>query len=178
MISYSSLLTDEGNYIQVQTTEDFMILHYTIDCIVQQWSLQGPTHHPFYVKWQKWLMQGLSEDNMGALLMANAQQPTRRTRHMGIKYFALQDWVASDLIILKDISTSDNAADAFTKVLSKQLFHRHYDTFMGRRVPDYWQSIIGHLVPTPDHTLDHDTPCVLHSTTEHGEGIVGTIDST
>jgi hypothetical protein len=80
---------------------------------------------------------------------------------MDIKHFALQDWVASDLIILKDISTSDNAADAFTKVLSKQLFHRHYDTFMGRRVPDYWRSIIGHLVPT----LDHDTPCVLRSAT-------------
>jgi hypothetical protein len=63
VISYSSLLTDEGNYIQVRSTEDFMILHYTIDRIVQQWSLQGPTHHPFYVKWQKWMMQGLSKDN-------------------------------------------------------------------------------------------------------------------
>jgi len=31
----------------------------------------------------------LFEDNTGALMMANAQQPTRRTRHMDIKYFAL-----------------------------------------------------------------------------------------
>jgi len=77
------------------------------------------------------------EDNRGALLLANAQQPTRHTRHMDIKYFALQDWVESDLILLKDISTSDRAADAFTKVLSTQSFHRHYDTYMGRRVPDY-----------------------------------------
>lgn len=29
------------------------------------------------------------EDNTGALLMANAGQPTRRTRHMDIKYFSL-----------------------------------------------------------------------------------------
>ena len=31
----------------------------------------------------------LFEDNRSALLMANTQQPMRRTRHMDIKYFAL-----------------------------------------------------------------------------------------
>jgi hypothetical protein len=41
----------------------------------------------------------LYEDNTGALLMANAQQPTRRTRHMGIKKFALLDWVEQDMIL-------------------------------------------------------------------------------
>ena len=40
-------------------------------------------------------------DNNGALLMANAQQPTRRTRHMDIKHFALTDWVERDLLIMK-----------------------------------------------------------------------------
>jgi hypothetical protein len=35
----------------------------------------------------------LYEDNKGALLMANAQQPTKRTRHMDIKHFSLLDWV-------------------------------------------------------------------------------------
>ena len=93
---------------------------------------------------------------------------------MDIKYFALQDWVESDLIIFKDISTSDNAADAFTKVLSTQLFYRHYDTYMGRRVPDYWRSTIRHLVPTPEHDLDHRSQCVLSYIIEHGEGMVGT----
>jgi hypothetical protein len=78
---------------------------------------------------------------------------------MDIKYFALQDWVESDLIIFKDISTSDNAADAFTKVLSTQLFHHHYDTYMGRTVSDYWQSTIRHLVPTPECDLDNKSPC-------------------
>jgi hypothetical protein len=38
----------------------------------------------------------LYEDNNGALLMANAQQPTRRTRHMEIKKSALLDWVERD----------------------------------------------------------------------------------
>jgi hypothetical protein len=79
----------------------------------------------------------LYEDNNGALLMANAQQPTRRTRHMDIKKFALLDWVEQDLIILKSISTAENAVDGLTKPLAKQLFFRHADTIMGKRVPDY-----------------------------------------
>ena len=35
----------------------------------------------------------LFEDNNGALMMANAQQPTRRTRYMDIKHLSLLDWV-------------------------------------------------------------------------------------
>ena len=79
----------------------------------------------------------LYEDNSGALLMANAQQPTRRTRHMDIKKFALLEWVEQDLMILHDIKTAENAADGLTKPLMKQLFYRHADTMMGRRVPGY-----------------------------------------
>jgi hypothetical protein len=77
----------------------------------------------------------LYEDNAGALLMANAQQPTRRTRHMDIKKFALLDWVQEDLLLLQTIKTSDNAADNMMKILGPQLFHRHTDTIMGRRLP-------------------------------------------
>ncbi len=82
----------------------------------------------------------LYEDNNGALLMANAQQPTRCTRHMDIKKFALLEWVQQDLMILKSISTNDNAADNFTKSLGKQLFYRHVDTIMGRRAPQCYLS--------------------------------------
>lgn len=79
----------------------------------------------------------LFEDNNGALLMANAQQPTRRTRHMDIKHFALLDWVEQDLLVLEHIKTSDNIADAMTKTLNKSLFYRHYNTYMGLRIPAY-----------------------------------------
>ena len=47
--------------------------------------------------------------------MANAQQPTRHTRHMDIKYFALTDWVERDLLIMKRINTTDNYSDSMTK---------------------------------------------------------------
>jgi hypothetical protein len=56
---------------------------------------------------------------------------------MDIKHFAILEWVERDLLILKTISTSDNAADGFTKSLTKQLFYCHFDTYMGRRVLSY-----------------------------------------
>ncbi len=62
------------------------------------------------------------EDNTSALLMAKAQQPTWRTHHLEINHFSLLDLIEWDLLVLKSISTTDNAANAFTKPLSKQLF--------------------------------------------------------
>ena len=69
--------------------------------------------------------------------MANQQQPTKRTRHMDIKYFVLQDWVESDLMRLHSIKTSDNFADAMTKPQARTLFHRHMNYIMGKIVPQY-----------------------------------------
>ena len=79
----------------------------------------------------------LFEDNQGALLMANAQRPTKRTRHMDIKAFGLQDWVQRDLLCLKRIATADNYSDAMTKNVGRTLFYRHMNFVMGRVVPVY-----------------------------------------
>ena len=65
-------------------------------------------------------------DNNGALLMGNAQQPTRRTRHMDLRKFSLLEWIKRDLILMQRISTSDNCADVLTKQTGRQLFYRHY----------------------------------------------------
>ena len=79
----------------------------------------------------------LYEDNQGALLMANAQKPTKRTRHMDIKAFGIQDWVQRDLLSLQRINTADNYADAMTKALGRTLFYRHVNYIMGKIVPTY-----------------------------------------
>jgi len=48
------------------------------------------------------------------------------------------------LLILKTIKTAENAADGLTKPLAKQLFTRHLDTILGKRIPDYvLRSIVG-----------------------------------
>jgi len=77
----------------------------------------------------------LFEDNQGALLMANAQQPTRRTRHLETATFALQDWVARDLLQLVYRASDKNSSDGLTKPLSRILFYKHFDVLMGRMIP-------------------------------------------
>jgi hypothetical protein len=77
------------------------------------------------------------EDNDGCTLMANAQKPPPRTRHINIKFFALCDWIKRDLIILERINTSINIANHLTKTLSRILFHRHADYLLGHIPPTY-----------------------------------------
>jgi hypothetical protein len=96
----------------------------------------------------------LYEDNTGALHMANAQQPTRRTRHMDTKYFALQDWVEHDQIEVTQIGTANNISDAFTKALGRIKFYEQTDVIMGRRIPPYVPNWIRQDHPLPTKKLD------------------------
>ena len=91
----------------------------------------------------------LYEDNRGALYMANAEQPTKRTRHMDIKTFALQDWIQNGHLVMTQIPTANNTADHFTKALGRIKFYQQTDILMGRRQPDYTHQVtqpaISHL---------------------------------
>ena len=73
----------------------------------------------------------------GATAMANAGKPTPRSRHIDIKYYAIQEWVERDLVLLTRIETSLNMGDHFTKPLPKILFYRHRDFYMGHVSPPY-----------------------------------------
>jgi hypothetical protein len=79
----------------------------------------------------------LYEDNDGATAMANAGKPTPRSRHIDIKFYAIQEWVERDLVMLKRIDTSINPADHLTKPLARILFYRHLDFYMGHVPPTY-----------------------------------------
>ena len=75
------------------------------------------------------------EDNQGCLHMTQSQKPTKRTRHIDMRYFAVLDWVEQDLLSVKKISTHDNSADVLTKSLGRTLFYRHVDTLLEKRRP-------------------------------------------
>jgi hypothetical protein len=94
------------------------------------------------------------EDNRGALMMVEAQQPTKNSRHIDIKYYAILNWVEQDLVTLHDISTHDNASDSMTKPLAKQLFFRHFDSYMGRRAPQYFRTKFPHLFENESKSQD------------------------
>ena len=77
------------------------------------------------------------EDNRGCLQMTQALKPTKRTRHVDSRYFAILNWVQTDQIMVKKIDTSDNASDVLTKATGRILFYRHNDTILGKRTPLY-----------------------------------------
>jgi hypothetical protein len=77
------------------------------------------------------------EDNNGARLMTNAQQPTRRTRHVELKQFAVLRWVEDEQIIFGDIGTAHNISDSLTKQTGRIKFYQHHDILMGPIRPAY-----------------------------------------
>ena len=77
------------------------------------------------------------EDNRGCLEMTKALKPTKRTRHVETRCFAVLDWVQTDMIDVQKIDTSDNSSDVLTKPTGRTIFYRHHDTIMGRRIPAY-----------------------------------------
>jgi hypothetical protein len=104
----------------------------------------------------------LYEDNDGATAMANAGKPTPRSRHIDIKFYALQEWVERDLLVLQRIDTSINMSDHFTKPLGRILFYRHRDFYMGHVPPTYSPkyndfarkyTVIRDKVPLPNETF-------------------------
>ena len=69
--------------------------------------------------------------------MAQAGKPTKKTRHIDIKHFSIQQWTELDLILLKHIKTSINSSDSMTKAVARTLFYWHMDYIMGRVPPQY-----------------------------------------
>jgi hypothetical protein len=51
------------------------------------------------------------EDNLFAIQIINARQPTDRSRHIDIQYFAIQDWKDNGDILLAHIPGVINPAD-------------------------------------------------------------------
>jgi hypothetical protein len=76
-------------------------------------------------------------DNTGAVFMVDAQAPTRRTRHVDIRYFALLQWSETGQVKAKSIPTASNISDSMTKPTGRIKFHQHADLFMGRTPPTY-----------------------------------------
>eukprot|EP00957_Ditylum_brightwellii_P207227 15352063-Ditylum_brightwellii.AAC.1 len=77
------------------------------------------------------------KDNTAAILVANANKPNSRTRHIDISYFALQEWVQCGEVKLAHIQGVVNPADALTKALGWTLCRRHATQMMGRVVTVY-----------------------------------------
>jgi hypothetical protein len=76
-------------------------------------------------------------DNQGARQLTNAQQPSRRTRHIDMRDFCILQWTEEELIIFTDIPTAYNVSDSISKPTGRTKFYEHMDIMMGRRKPTY-----------------------------------------
>ena len=62
-------------------------------------------------------------DNQGAVRLANAHQPTRRTRHVEMKHFVILQWTDDKFIDFVDTSTDENYSDSLSKPTGRTKFY-------------------------------------------------------
>ena len=118
----------------------------------------------------KWILEELGiimtaptpihADNQAAIRMANAQQPTRRTRHVEMKHFVILQWTDDKFINFIDTKTDENYSDSLSKPTARTKFYEHTDIFMGRRRPAYTtadSSLINHSQKGIVHYLSLST---------------------
>lgn len=79
----------------------------------------------------------ISVDNRGARQFTNAQQPTRRTRHIEMKELVIQQWTDEEQITFDEVSTQFNPSDSLSKALGRVKFYEQNDILMGRRRPQF-----------------------------------------
>ncbi len=58
------------------------------------------------------------EDNNGVISISKHQMVSQRTKHVEIRYFIVQELVATQIIVVLRVDTTKNLADVFTKALS------------------------------------------------------------
>eukprot|EP00957_Ditylum_brightwellii_P064877 4921916-Ditylum_brightwellii.AAC.2 len=71
------------------------------------------------------------KDNTAISMIANANKPNRRTSHIKISYFALQEWLQVGKLNLAHIRGVANTADALTEALGWTLHHCNVMQMMG-----------------------------------------------
>ena len=76
-------------------------------------------------------------DNRAARQFTNAQQPTRRTRHIDMKDFVIMQWTEEERIIYKDVKSQHNPSDTISKQTGRTKFYEHRDILMGHHRPKY-----------------------------------------
>lgn len=79
----------------------------------------------------------IAVDNRGARQLTNAQQPTKRTRHIDMRDFCILQWTEEEQILYSDIPSAYNVSDSLSKPTGRIKFYEQMDILMGRRCPSY-----------------------------------------
>ena len=96
----------------------------------------------------------IKADNAGAVKIASAQQPTRRVRHVEMKYFAILQWTEDKYLKYQQTNTTGNYSDSLSKINGSTKHHKHFDIAMGRRPPVYTMKINEAYLKNPGNLTD------------------------
>ena len=69
-------------------------------------------------------------DNVGAIYLANNQTVNGRTRHVNIRYHFVRQLIEDGTVKVEFVRSKENKADAWTKNLDANLFHKHVDSYV------------------------------------------------
>ena len=69
-------------------------------------------------------------DNVGAIYLANNQTMGQRTRHVNIRYHYVRQYIEDGIIIIEFVRSEGNKADAWTKNLDGETFHKHTESYV------------------------------------------------
>jgi hypothetical protein len=82
----------------------------------------GSLHLPNHIRAS--ISSRVFEDNNGALLLANAQRLTNRTKYFLVKWHFFWSYVKTGAVQVVKIDTKEQKADYLTKGLSREVFER------------------------------------------------------
>ena len=71
-------------------------------------------------------------DNVGAIYLAKNQVLSQRSKHIGVQYHFVRDYIEDGLVKIIFVKSQNNDADMFTKNLPSELFKKHTDNVMNR----------------------------------------------
>ena len=70
-------------------------------------------------------------DNVGAIYLASNATTSQQTRHIDVHYHF--DYVEDGVFQIVLVRSEDNDADMFTKNVSKDVYKRHMEKYMGNQ---------------------------------------------
>ena len=101
-------------------------------------------------------------NNLGAIHMANAQKPTRRTRHVKMKHFIILQWTDNKFIDFFKTKTQNQVTDSLSKPTDQTKFYEHMDVLMGQRKPKFTDEPNGELNDELNGEPNNEPTTIVH----------------
>ena len=75
-------------------------------------------------------------DNIGAIYMAKNGSSSNQTKHVNTRYHFVRELIEEGIMKIEFVKLENNNSDIFTKNLGQELFKKHSNFFMKKRIDD------------------------------------------